>query len=101
MCNRHHSVEQELCRWLLSSLGRLACDELTVTQELIANRLGVRREGVTEAAGKPQRGGIINYSRGRTAVLNRSKLEGRSCECYKVVKAEFDRLLPALHGIAT
>lgn len=101
VCNRHHSVEQQLCRWLLLSLDRLACDELTMTQELIANMLGVRREGVTEAAGKLQRDGIINYSRGRIAVLNRSKLEGRSCECYKVVKAEFDRLLPALHGIAT
>ena len=101
VCNRHHSVEQQLCRWLLLSLDRLACDELTMTQELIANMLGVRREGVTEAAGQLQRDGIINYSRGRITVLNRSQLEARSCECYQVVKAEFDRLLPVLHGIAT
>ena len=101
VCNRHHSVEQQLCRWLLLSLDRLASDELTMTQELIANMLGVRREGVTEAAGKLQRDGIINYSRGHIAVLDRKALEKRSCECYQVVKAEFDRLLPTLHGIAT
>ena len=101
VCNRHHTVEQQLCRWLLLSLDRLACDELIMTQELIANMLGVRREGVTEAAGRLQRDGVINYRRGRIAVLDRKKLESRSCECYKVVKAEFDRLLPALHGIAT
>ena len=100
VCNRHHTVEQQLCRWLLLSLDRLACDELSMTQELIANMLGVRREGVTEAAGRLQREGIINYSRGHIAVLDRIKLEKRSCECYKVVKAEFDRLLPVLHGIA-
>ena len=100
VCNQHHSVEQQLCRWLLLSLDRLACDELTMTQELIANMLGVRREGVTDAAGKLQRDGLINYSRGRITVLDRPKLEKRSCECYKVVKAEFDRLLHALHGIA-
>ena len=101
VCNRHHSVEQQLCRWLLLSLDRLATDKLTMTQELIANMLGVRREGVTDAAGKLQREGLINYSRGRIKVLDRPKLEKRSCECYQVVKAEFDRLLPALHGIAT
>ena len=101
VCNRHHSVEQQLCRWLLLSLDRLTSDELSMTQELIANMLGVRREGVTEAAGRLQRDGIINYSRGRITVIDRKKLEKRSCECYQVVKAEFDRLLPALHGIAT
>ena len=101
VCNRHHSVEQQLCRWLLLSLDRLTSDELTMTQELIANMLGVRREGVTDAAGKLQRDGLINYSRGHITVLDRQKLEKRSCECYQVVKAEFDRLLPALHGTAT
>ena len=101
VCNRHHSVEQQLCRWLLLSIDRLASEELNMTQELIANMLGVRREGVTEAAGRLQRDGIINYSRGRIAVLDREKLEKRSCECYQVVKLEFDRLLPALHGVAT
>jgi CRP-like cAMP-binding protein len=100
VCNRHHSVDQQLCRWLLLSLDRLASDELTMTQELIANMLGVRREGVTEAAGKLQRAGIINYSRGHITVLDRIALEKRSCECYQVVKTEFDRLLPALKGIA-
>ena len=100
VCNRHHSVEQQLCRWLLLSLDRLASDELTMTQELIANMLGVRREGVTEAAGRLQRDGVINYTRGHITVIDRPKLEKRSCECYQVVKAEFDRLLPALHGIA-
>ena len=100
VCNRHHSVEQQLCRWLLLSLDRLASDELTMTQELIANMLGVRREGVTEAAGRLQRDGIINYTRGHITVLDRQKLEKRSCECYQVVKSEFDRLLPAMHGSA-
>ena len=100
VCNRHHSIEQQLCRWLLLSLDRLASDELSMTQELIANMLGVRREGVTEAAGKLQREGIIIYTRGRITVLDRQRLEKRSCECYQVVKTEFDRLLPALHGSA-
>jgi CRP-like cAMP-binding protein len=94
VCNRHHSVDQQLCRWLLLSLDRLATNELSMTQELIANMLGVRREGVTEAAGKLQEAGLINYRRGRITVLNRQRLEARSCECYRVVKTEFDRLLP-------
>ncbi len=94
VCNRHHSVDQQLCRWLLLSLDRLASNELSMTQELIANMLGVRREGVTEAAGKLQDAGLIRYSRGRITVLDRPGLEARSCECYKVVKTEFDRLLP-------
>jgi CRP-like cAMP-binding protein len=94
VCNRHHSVDQQLCRWLLLSLDRLASNELTMTQELIANMLGVRREGVTEAAGKLQEAGLIQYRRGRITVLNRPGLEARSCECYQVVKTEFDRLLP-------
>jgi len=99
-CNRHHSVEQQLCRWLLLSLDRLSTDELTMTQELIANMLGVRREGVTEAPGKLHRAGLINYSRGHIKVLNRPGLEAPVCECYQVVKTEFDRLLPSFHGIA-
>ena len=94
VCNRHHSVDQQLCRWLLLSLDRLASNELTMTQELIANMLGVRREGVTEAAGKLQDAGLIQYTRGRIKVLDRHGLEARSCECYQVVKTEFDRLLP-------
>ncbi len=94
VCNRHHSVDQQLCRWLLLSLDRLSTNELCMTQELIANMLGVRREGVTEAAGKLQKAGLIEYSRGRIAVLNRPGLEERVCECYHVVKTEFDRLLP-------
>jgi CRP-like cAMP-binding protein len=94
VCNRHHNVDQQLCRWLLMSLDRLSHDELTMTQELIANMLGVRREGVTDAAGKLQRAGIIQYARGRIRVLDRAALEYRACECYKVVKAEFARLLP-------
>ena len=94
VCNRHHSVDQQLCRWLLLSLDRLASSELSMTQELIANMLGVRREGVTEAAGKLQDAGLIRYSRGRITVLDRPGLEARSCECYQVVKTEFDRLLP-------
>lgn len=94
VCNRHHSVDQQLCRWLLLSLDRLASSELSMTQELIANMLGVRREGVTEAAGKLQQAGVIHYRRGRITVLDRPHLEARSCECYQVVKTEFDRLLP-------
>jgi CRP-like cAMP-binding protein len=94
VCNRHHSVDQQLCRWLLLSLDRLPSNELTMTQELIANMLGVRREGVTEAAGKLQSAGLIHYSRGRITVLDRPGLEARACECYEVVKTESDRLLP-------
>ena len=94
VCNRHHSVDQQLCRWLLLSLDRLSTNELSMTQELIANMLGVRREGVTEAAGKLQDAGLIRYHRGRITVLDRPGLEARSCECYQVVKTEFDRLLP-------
>jgi CRP-like cAMP-binding protein len=94
VCNRHHTVDQQLCRWLLLSLDRLASNELTMTQELIANMLGVRREGVTEAAGKLQKAGLITYRRGRITVLDRAGVEERSCECYDVVKQEFDRLLP-------
>jgi CRP-like cAMP-binding protein len=93
-CNRHHTVDQQLCRWLLLSLDRLSANELTMTQELIANMLGVRREGVTEAAGKLQDAGLIHYSRGHITVLDRPGLEARSCECYAVVKNELDRLLP-------
>ena len=93
VCNRHHSVEQQLCRWLLLSLDRLPGNELRMTQELIANMLGVRREGVTEAAGHLQDAGLIRYRRGTITVLNRPKLETRVCECYAVVKRESDRLL--------
>jgi len=93
VCNRHHSVDQQLCRWLLLSLDRLSSSKLTMTQELIANMLGVRREGVTEAAGKLQKLGAIRYSRGKIAVLDRQKLERLCCECYAVVKKETDRLL--------
>jgi CRP-like cAMP-binding protein len=93
VCNRHHAVEQQLCRWLLLSLDRLPTNELTMTQALIANMLGVRREGVTEAAGKLQAEGLIHYSRGKITVLDRPKLEARVCECYGVVKRESDRLL--------
>jgi CRP-like cAMP-binding protein len=93
VCNRHHSVEQQLCRALLLSLDRLSCNSLTMTQELIANMLGVRREGVTEAAGNLQRAGLIRYSRGHIDVLDRPGLEKAVCECYRVVKVEFDRLL--------
>lgn len=95
VCYRHHSVEQQLCRWLLLSLDRLQGNSLDMTQELIANMLGVRREGVTEAAGRLQREGLIQYSRGHIEILDRDKLEGRVCECYQVVKTEFERLLPA------
>jgi CRP-like cAMP-binding protein len=94
VCNRHHSLDQQLCRWLLLSLDRLKGLELVMTQELIANMLGVRREGVTEAALKLQKAGLIRYSRGRIVVLDRRGLEARSCECYAVVKNEYDRLLP-------
>jgi CRP-like cAMP-binding protein len=93
VCNRHHSLDQQLCRWLLLSLDRLPGNELKMTQELIANMLGVRREGVTEAAGKLQKSGLIRYSRGLIAVLDRPKLEAQVCECYAVVKKEYDRLL--------
>ena len=93
VCNRHHSVVQQLCRWLLLSLDRLPSNQLHMTQELIANMLGVRREGVTEAAGKLQEAGLIKYSRGHITILDRAKLEERVCECYSVVKKEFDRLL--------
>jgi Mn-dependent DtxR family transcriptional regulator len=95
VCNRHHSLDQQLCRWLLLSLDRLHGSELVMTQELIANMLGVRREGVTEAALKVQDAGLIKYARGHITVLNRPGLEKRSCECYAVVKKEYDRLLPA------
>ncbi len=93
VCNRHHSMDQQLCRWLLLSMDRLHGNELVMTQELIANMLGVRREGVTEAATKLQRAGLIQYARGRITVLNRPGLEQRTCECYRVVKKEYDRLL--------
>jgi CRP-like cAMP-binding protein len=94
VCNRHHSLDQQLCRWLLLSLDRLAGDQLVMTQELIANMLGVRREGVTEAALKLQKSGVITYARGRITVLDRAGLEKNTCECYAVVKKEYDRLLP-------
>jgi CRP-like cAMP-binding protein len=94
VCNRHHSVDQQLCRWLLLSLDRLASNELSMTQELIANMLGVRREGVTEAARKLQSAGLIRYRRGNITVLDRPGLEARVCECYQVVKTELNRLLP-------
>jgi len=96
VCNRHHSLDQQLCRWLLLSLDRLPANELVMTQELIANMLGVRREGVTEAAGNLQKTGLIEYNRGRITVLDRAGLEARACECYAVVKKEFDRLLPEI-----
>jgi CRP-like cAMP-binding protein len=95
VCNRHHSVDQQLCRWLLLSLDRLPGDKLVMTQELISNMLGVRREGVTEAALKLQNAGVIRYVRGRITVLDRPGLEKLTCECYAVVKKEYDRLLPA------
>ncbi len=96
-CNRHHSVEQQLCRWLLLTLDRVSSRELIMTQELVASMLGVRREGVTEAAGKLQRAGVISYRRGHIEVRDRSGLETRACECYGVVKKELSRLLPAGH----
>jgi CRP-like cAMP-binding protein len=95
VCNRHHSVDQRLCRRLLFSLDRLSSNELRMTQEVMANTLGVRREGITEAAGKLQAAGLINYRRGRITVLDRARLQARVCECYAVVKREFDRLLPS------
>ena len=98
VCNRHHSVDQQLCRWLLLSLDRLSSNELIMTQDLIANMLGVRREGVTEAAGKLQKLGVIRYSRGRITVLDRPQLEQLSCECYGVVKKETDRLQQLVVG---
>jgi CRP-like cAMP-binding protein len=94
VCNRHHSLDQQLCRWLLLSLDRLDGNELVMTQELIANMLGVRREGVTEGALKLQKADLIRYSRGHITILNREGLENRTCECYAVVKHEYDRLLP-------
>lgn len=94
VCNRHHSVDQQLCRWILMSLDRLPSNQITMTQELIANMLGVRREGVTEAARKLQRAGIIDYSRGHITVISRPKLEARVCECYEVVRQAFAELLP-------
>lgn len=96
VCNRHHSLDQQLCRWLLLSLDRLQGDELIMTQELIANMLGVRREGVTEAALSLQRAGLISYSRGHIKILDRAGLEQRTCECYAVVKKEYERLLPSI-----
>jgi CRP-like cAMP-binding protein len=96
VCNRHHSVDQQLCRWLLLSLDRLPAKDVAMTQELIANMLGVRREGVTEAAGKLQADGLIKYSRGHIHVVDRKGLEQRVCECYSVVKVEYDRLLPSM-----
>jgi CRP-like cAMP-binding protein len=99
VCNRHHVLDQQLCRWLLLSLDRLGGDELRMTQELIANMLGVRREGVTEAALKLQRDGLIRYSRGHITVLDRAGLEARTCECYEVVRKEYARLLPDLTAV--
>ena len=98
VCNRHHSLDQQLCRWLLLSMDRLRSNELAVTQELIANLLGVRREGVTEAAGRLHAAGLITYRRGRITVIDRAQLEHRSCECYAVVRREYDRLLPGKPG---
>ncbi len=94
VCNRHHSLDQQLCRWLLLSMDRLDGNELVMTQELIANMLGVRREGVTGSALKLQKAGLIRYARGRIEVLDRQGIEHRCCECYTVVKKEYDRLLP-------
>jgi CRP-like cAMP-binding protein len=99
VCNRHHSVDQQLCRWLLLSLDRLSSNQLNMTQELIANMLGVRREGVTEAAGNLHAAGLIDYRRGRITVLDRPGMERRTCECYAVVKKEYARLLPATMAV--
>lgn len=99
VCNRHHSIDQQLCRWLLLSLDRSPGNKLILTQELIAGMLGVRREGVTVAAGKLQKLGVIEYKRGHITVLDRKKLESLSCECYSMVKAETDRLMPNIHSI--
>jgi CRP-like cAMP-binding protein len=101
VCNRHHSVDQQLCRWLLLSLDRLPSNRLVMTQELIANMLGVRREGVTEAAGKLQKLGVITYRRGQITVLDRPQLEELCCECYAVVKKESDRLLPPPENVTS
>ena len=98
VCNRHHSLDQQLCRWLLLSLDRLKGDDLIMTQELISNMLGVRREGVTDGALKLQKAGLIKYARGHITVLDRPGLEKRTCECYAVVKKEYDRLLPAIEA---
>jgi Mn-dependent DtxR family transcriptional regulator len=98
VCNRHHTLHQQLCRWLMLSLDRLPDNKLEMTQELIANMLGVRRQGVTEAALKLQDLGLIRYTRGRILVLDREGLEKRCCECYRVVKDEYDRLLPDRQG---
>ena len=98
VCNRHHTLDEQLCRWLLLSLDRLQGNDLIMTQELIANMLGVRREGVTQAARNLQEAGVIRYARGRISVLDRTGLEKRTCECYAVVKREYDRLLPAKHA---
>jgi CRP-like cAMP-binding protein len=99
VCNRHHTIEQQLCRWLLLSIDRLPSNELTMTQDLISNMLGVRRSGVTEAALKLQNAGVIRYSHGHISVLDRPALERHACECYAVVKREFDRLLPAVAAV--
>jgi len=98
VCNRHHAVDQQLCRWLLLSLDRLAGSELVMTQELMANMLGVQRAGVSEAAGKLQAEGLIRYNRGKISVIDRPRLEARVCECYRAVKKEYDRLLPEVLG---
>jgi len=99
VCNRHHTLDKQLCRWLLLSMDRLQGNELVMTQGLIANMLGVRREGVTEAALKLQAAGLIQYARGHITVLDRPGLEQRTCECYAVVKKEYDRLLPDLMAV--
>lgn len=99
VCNRHHSLDQQLCRWLLLSLDRLSGNDLVMTQELIANMLGVRREGVTEAALNLQKSGLISYARGHIKVLDRPGLEQRTCECYQVVKSEYERLLPSAQAV--
>ena len=96
VCNRHHSLEKQLCRWLLTSVDRASDNHLTITHELIASMLGVRREGVTGAAGRLQEDGLISYKRGHVEILDRKGLEKRTCECYSVVKAEYSRLLPEL-----
>jgi len=93
-CNRHHSVEQQLCRWLLQTMDRMRTSELVMTQELIARMLGVRREGITEAAGRLQQAGCVRYRRGHITVVDRGRLEARSCECYAVLRKELGRLLP-------
>jgi CRP-like cAMP-binding protein len=98
VCNRHHAVDQQLCRWLLLSLDRLAGSELVMTQELMANMLGVQRAGVSEAAGKLQAEGLIRYNSGKISVIDRPRLEARVCECYRAVKKEYDRLLPEVLG---